>query len=345
MLRLLPCITIICVFLASLYVIADITEVWTLFRQAELPSALTSHPASEQWQSSRKTALIHCCVRSICGLISLVMLYTFIQGRKIAAIYRCVEMCIPRASAAVKSVSFWGWWTLLGFLFESFGLNLNGWRLDRPLGGRSFLELPVVLVTEVTFAILFMILVKKVGSRLVGIVIFAIAGMGLWLALNEYQVRSLSDTKPLVKELELAQAERIIAILEEAQFEPTLVRMAGVPASAYVRGLCHEFILYNPLIKYNNFRQTEAILHYALSERSLGRTVILHYVSNLSYYLLRSVMAFGVLSWPRLIMEFGLPTEMIIGALAIGDLLMSSMRYAEEPFWLWFGKVSGETSG
>lgn len=345
------CLLAVSLLLATAYVIADIHELWQILQTPSLPPALLSYRTSEAWSESRRFALTSFSLRVTFGAVSLCGLVLFLRSNHIFYVYRLISHLLHSSCEFLQTAAFWGWWTLLGYVYEAFGLNTNGWRINsRPLTGRIWYELPMVLVSEVALALLFVWLRRKC-SRPVAWLLFTLVGIIGWTTYQEIQLRwRLRPAVSLVSLLEAqgqrAELERLRKILRlrGENFPEERVLLGRVPSATYVRSLTQEAILYNDAQRYEGWGETEAVLVAALYDRSLGRTWKMPYAANWTMHALRGLMAYGVGSLPDVANVFDITLKDIQAAsilsLAIGDFLMSSLQYLLEPAWLWLSRAN-----
>lgn len=345
------CLLAASLLLASAYVIADIHELWQIFQTPNLPLALQSYHTSVAWSEGRRFALTSFSLRVTFGAVSLCGLVLFLRSNHIYHVYLLISHLLYSSSEFLRTAAFWGWWTLLGYVYEAFGLNTSGWRINsRPLAGRIWYELPMVLVSEVALALIFVWLRRKC-SRPVAWFLFTLVGIIGWTTYQEIQIRwRLRQATSLVSLLEAqgqrAELKRLRTILRVRgdNFPEERVFLGRVSSATYVKSLTQEAILYNHSQRYDGWGETEAVLVAALYDRSLGRTWKMSYALSWTMHALRGLMAYGVGSLPEVSNVFGISPQDIqvvsVLSLAIGDFLMGNLQYILEPACLWLSRAN-----
>lgn len=321
--------------LGGIYIFVDFTVLIDLFRQSTIPIALLPYWPPNHWHDARQSALFHFSLRIGLGIIGLILTIIMIRRHHMGGLYYLLESLIPHTAEPVKVAAFWAWWTLLGYLLDLVGLNLGGWQLERSFDLRPFWEIAAIVTWEVTLALLFWFLMKKLNRPLSGMLIFALVGTTAWLAYNEYEVRHFDAATKLTKTLPPSQAKQLERLLQQENMPADQVILAdGVSGSCFIQGISKSYLLYNHRIEYKNSEEGESIILHAIGIRDNRLVPIFHFVNHISYQWLRSLMAFFVGRSPSLMLAFGFNSDNIIGALAIGDFLMTSVRHCLVPWWM-----------
>ena len=335
-------ITTVFLGLVAIKVIANICELLNIYGQSELPSGLSTYFISQEWRKARRYALITFTFRSLAGLASLPILYWIIHNKNISNTWRNVEIFLSTFNETGKMLMFWAWWILVGYMYEAIGVNVAGWQVNRPIYGRHLGEVPLIVAAEVVLAWIFVQLARKCrNKRLFGAVIFAIVGIVGWIVWKEIELMRLLWAPQLMSALSLKQAESVSALLRAQSFPTHRIILADVQSAAYSGGILLEYILYNPSIKYASIREAEAAISYALGYRKQHISTYVTYIHNSLYWMMRSAMAFSLLGRRDIMLKFGFHGGTpVIATLAVGDFLMSSVRYALEPINLFLSRYA-----